>query len=432
MPVVLVLTVPPDERELEAERTAEMRSLLATAGRLAVATCAQHLAKPVNATRIGSGKIAEVAAAVKEHAADHVVFDCQLTPRQQRNLTEEIGVSVVDYNELILDIFARNARTHQAMLAVDLAQLEYGRSRLKRLWTHLDRQNVGGIGGGAGAIRGPGEKQIEIDRRLVRKRILELRARLTEIGDRRDRTVASRAGCYNVALVGYTNAGKSTLMNQLSHAGVLAEDRLFATLDTRTARLHLDGVPNAVISDTVGFIRNLPPTLIASFHATLAEVREADLLLHVVDASSPTMDQQITAVEKVLTAIGAHELPVIMVFNKVDRCYSKTILAAYRRRYDCAVVISALTGDGLDALRTAIRAQAASRRQAVQVSFPLADGALGAFIRSRAAIIEERYEGDQAVYGLEVDERLLGELQSHPGLNVRVMDAGVAPPPVAP
>ncbi|MBA3686843.1 MAG: GTPase HflX [Planctomycetes bacterium] len=422
MPIVLVLTVPPKDRELEADREAEMKSLLDTAGREAVAVARQHLQKPVSATCIGSGKIIEVAELVKAHGAEQVVFDTQLTPSQQRNLERDIGIAVVDYNELILDIFATNARTHQAMLAVQLAQLEYGRSRLKRLWTHLDRLGLGGSGGtgggGAGAVRGPGEKQIEIDKRLVRKRIIELQEKLDEIERRKERTVAGRGDAFNIALVGYTNSGKSTLMNALTSAGVLAEDRLFATLDTRTAQLWLDGVTNAVVSDTVGFIRNLPPTLIASFHATLAEVREADLLLHVVDAASPVMDQQIVAVEEVLGTIGASAVPMVVVFNKVDRPYSKSMLQAYQRRYAGSVAISALTGEGLDALRETIRAHAVKRLTRLTVRFSAANGALSAFIRRRARITDEQYDGEEAVLTIDADARLVEELRAHPDLAI--------------
>ncbi|HYE06801.1 MAG TPA: GTPase HflX [Planctomycetota bacterium] len=420
-PVVLVLTVPPAERELEDEREAEMRSLLDTAGRRVVAIVTQHLPKPVGATYIGTGKVEEVGAAIAEHEAQEVVFDVQLSPRQLRNLETELKLGVIDYNDLILAIFARNARTAQAMLAVELAQLQYARSRLRRLWTHLDRQALGGSGGAsgagaAGAVRGPGEKQIELDKRQVRDRIIELQDKLNEIESRKDRAVAGRSEAFNIALVGYTNAGKSTLMNALTKAGVLAEDRLFATLDTRTARLRIDGCPNVVLSDTVGFIRNLPPTLIASFHATLAEVREADLLLHVIDASSPMMDEQIEAVDGVLKAIDAGDIPTLMVFNKVDQVYSKTILLAYRRRCRNSVMVAALTGLGLDDLRSAIRGHIASLMRQVQVRFPATNGALNAFLRSRATITDERYEDDQALLTFDADERLISELRTHPDL----------------
>jgi GTP-binding protein HflX len=412
IPVVLVLTVSPQEREQERARDEEMRSLLDTAGRSVVGVSSQHLPKPVGGTYIGSGKVAEVAALVTETGAQQVVFDVELSPRQQQNLEEAIGHQVLDYDELILDIFARNARTHQARLAVQVAQLEYTKSRLRRRWTHLDRL-IGGVG-----VRGPGEKQIEIDRRLIKKRIMDLQARLEEIGARKDRAVRSRDDCFNLALVGYTNAGKSTLMNALTDVGVLAEDRLFATLDTRTAQLHLDGCRNVVLSDTVGFIRNLPPTLIASFHATLAEVREADLLLHVVDSSSANMEDQIAAVEAVLATIGADRVPVIMVFNKIDRCYSKTLLMSFRRRYRHPALISALTGEGLDQLRALITTFIASQTKTVTVRFPVTDGALDAFVRSRVKVSAERYEDDNVVLTIDADERLLEELRRHPHLTV--------------
>ena len=417
IPVVLVLTVPPKERELEDEREAEMKSLLDTAGREVVGTLTQHLQKPVGATYLGTGKVEELAALLKSTGAEQAVFDTQLSPRQQRNLTKEVEADVLDYNQIILEIFVRNARTAQAMLAVELAQMTYNRSRLKRLWTHLDRVGGGG-GGGTGAVRGAGEKQIEVDKRLVRDRIIELRERLEEIEKRRERTVAARGDCFNIALVGYTNAGKSTLMNAMTRAGVLAEDRLFATLDTRTAQVHLDGVPNAVLSDTVGFIRNLPPTLIASFHATLAEVREANLLLHVIDSSSPSMDEQVTAVEQVLEGIGAGGIPTIMVFNKTDRTYSKALLLAYRRRYADSVEISALSGEGLDKLKAMIAAKAAAQLTALTVRFDAKDGALNAFLRSRARVTDESYDGETAQLTLAADARLVEELRTHPRLAI--------------
>jgi GTP-binding protein HflX len=303
------------------------------------------------------------------------------------------------------------------MLAVELAQAEYDKARVKRMWTHLDRQTVGGASGsGSGFKAGTGEKQIEMDRRQLRKRIQDLRGRLAEIAARKDRAIQTRSDAFNVALVGYTNAGKSTLMNMLTNAEVLAKDRLFATLDTRTAQLFLDRHHNVAISDTVGFIRKLPPTLIASFHATLAEVREADLLLHIVDSSSHVMEQQIAAVEGVLKTIKADNVPVIMVFNKVDIAYSKTILLAYRRRYKESVTISALNGTGIDQLKEHIRAHIDRRSQSVTIRFPVTDGALDAFVRRRAQIQEERYEEDDAILTIIADERLLQELTANPHL----------------
>ncbi len=415
IPVVLVIAGCAHERELEADRTQEMISLLDTAGRTVVATISQHLAKPVSGTYIGSGKIDEIKVLLAGHDAKEVVFDVQLSPRQQRNIEEETEVRVLDYDELILEIFAGNARTHQAMLAVELAKMEYTKGRLRRMWTHLDRQTVGGnSGSGSGFLSGTGEKQIEMDRRQLKKRIQDLKGKLEEIAERSDRTVKARKDAFTIALVGYTNAGKSTLMNALTNAGVLAENRLFATLDTRTARLHIEAHKNVVLSDTVGFIRNLPHSLIASFHATLSEVREADLLLHVVDSASPVMEEQMRAVDTVLNTIEASAIPVVVVFNKVDCCPSKTLLSAVRRRHKHSVAVSALNGEGLDQLRAMIAEVIQSAIKKVVIRYPATDGALDAHIRSRAVIHGEDFDGDQVLLTIAGDERLLSELAAHP------------------
>ncbi|MCX8039556.1 MAG: GTPase HflX [Planctomycetota bacterium] len=418
IPAVLMLTVPNAQRDTEDERRHEMESLLDTAGRSAVAVLVQHCDRPIAATYIGSGKVQELAALVRHSGAEEVVFDCALSPRQQANLEQACGCRVYDYEWLILEIFARNARTEEAMLAVELARAEYLKSRLRRLWTHLDRQHKGGSPGGSGFLTGTGEKQIEMDRRLVRRRIQTLRERLARIEARRERTIAARSELFQVALVGYTNAGKSTLMNALTGAGVVAEDRLFATLDTRTARLPLPRHEQVVLSDTVGFIRDLPPNLIASFHATLGEVREADLLIHVVDASSPAMERQIAVVEEVLAHIGADHIPAIMAFNKSDRPFSRTLVGACKKRYRHAVSISALTGAGLDELREAIAQCIDRRQQRLIVRFPIAEGGLLAFIRRRARIEQEAYDGEQAVLTIVADDQLQRELAEHPRLAI--------------
>jgi GTPase len=413
-PVVLVITIPASQRAEAPEREAELRALVDTAGRRVVSTLVQHIDRPHAATYLGSGKVDELRALAEQVEAAEIVVDVQLTPSQQRNLEEGTGHRVLDYDELILEIFALNARTHQARLAVALARAEYDRARLKRMWSHLDRQSIsGGATGTSGALSGTGEKQIEMDRRQVRKRIQDLRDELRTVASRKDRAVAARDGCFNVCLVGYTNAGKSTLMNALTAAGVLAQDRLFATLDTRSARLGLDAVGRAldvILSDTVGFIRQLPPTLIASFHATLAEVREADLLLHVADCSRDVMEHQIATVEDVLAQIGCDHIPLVMVYNKSDACWSKTLVGAHRKRYPQSALVSARTGEGLDALRNLIAGQALRRTRRSTVRFAAADGRLGALIKARSHVHTEDYQGVHAILDITAHESLVPSL----------------------
>ncbi len=407
IPTVLVLPLLPEQRELEAEREEEMRSLLDTAGCEVVGVARQHLRRPVRSTWIGKGKIDEIWSLVEETGALEVAFSVDLAPSQHRNLESRLEITVIDYTALILHIFARNARTHQAMLAVELAQLEYNRSRLKRMWTHLDRIKAGTN------MRGPGEKQLESDRRLVDQRIQELKKKLAQIEDRKERAISARDDCVKVALVGYTNAGKSSLMNALTEADALTRDALFATLDTRTARLELDRQHHLVISDTVGFIRDLPHTLVASFHATLAEVIEADLLLHVVDASQPTMERQIAAVEDVLRQIEADAIPSIMVFNKVDIAHSRTLTLAFKRHYKRSVLVSAHTGEGLDRLREEILAFVTANLRRYRVSFPAADGATNAFLHRRAVILDQEFTDDECRLTIEADARLADELEEN-------------------
>jgi GTP-binding protein HflX len=407
LPVILVLTVPPKERDLTQEREDEMRDLLDTAGCQVCAVAIQHIDKPTKATYIGKGKCQDIWDLIEDHEALEVVFDVSLTPSQERNLERLLEAKVMDYSALILHIFAQNARTHQSMLAVELAQLEHNRSRLKRLWNHLDRIKAGMN------MRGPGEKQLETDKRLVDLRINELKQKLKSIEQRKERTIQSRDNCVKVALVGYTNAGKSTVMNFLTSAEVLAQDRLFATLDTRTARMNVDYRNEVVLSDTVGFIRSLPHKLIASFHATLAEVIEADLLLHVVDSSLPCMEEQIQAVEDVLAEIGAKDLPTIMAFNKADKPHSQTLTLAFRHRYPGSVMVSAKSGDGMNTLKERILEFVNAREKNYTVRFNAANGALYAFLQGRCKVLEEDYEENSMVLTISADERILSELREN-------------------
>src|SRR5881227_3539804 len=291
----------------------ELRGLATTAGATIVGGLCQKRLKINPKSYIGKGKLEELQQQVEATDADVVIFDNDLSPGQIRNLEKATQVKVLDRSELILDIFATRARSNEARLQVELAQLEYALPRLRQMWTHLSRIK-GGIG-----LRGPGETQLEEDRRLVDQRIRDLRARLVEVQARKEREVRTRREEHTASLVGYTNAGKSTLMNALTGAGVLAEDKLFSTLDTRTRQWRLKDWGRVLLSDTVGFIRDLPHHLVASFKATLEETRQARLLLHVVDASSPVAEEHIKAVNGVLKELGCGDKPTLLVLNKIDR-----------------------------------------------------------------------------------------------------------------
>ena len=332
------------------ERLSEFSLLAESAGARVLAVVSGKRARPDPALFAGKGKVAEIAEAVRLHAAETVLFNHQLSPAQQRNLERELQCRVVDRSSLILDIFALRARSHEGKLQVELAQLQHLSTRLVRGWTHLERQK-GGIG-----LRGPGEKQLETDRRLLGKRVALLKDRLKQLERQRavQRRARSRREVLRVSLVGYTNAGKSTLFNALTKAGAYAADQLFATLDTTSRRLFIEGAGQIVISDTVGFIRDLPHTLVAAFHATLEETAQADLLLHVVDSASADRDQQIAAVNAVLKDIDAAALPCILVWNKIDA----TAASAGLMQDDCGniseVRVSAKTGEGLPLLRAVL------------------------------------------------------------------------------
>lgn len=332
------------------ERLSEARLLVESAGASVEAVVGGRRARPDPALFAGSGKVEEIAAALQAHEGDLVVFNHALSPGQQRNLERALQCRVVDRTALILDIFALRARSHEGKLQVELAQLDHLSTRLVRGWTHLERQK-GGIG-----LRGPGETQLETDRRLLGIRVKTLKARLAKIGKQREvrRRGRARRDMLSVSIVGYTNAGKSTLFNAMTKAGTYAADQLFATLDTTSRRLYVGDAGNVVLSDTVGFIRDLPHALVAAFQATLEETANADLLLHVVDSASEDRDSQIEAVNKVLTEIGAGEVPQIMVFNKIDL----TLAPAAVKRDECGnigrVFLSARTGDGLGLLRDAL------------------------------------------------------------------------------
>jgi GTP-binding protein HflX len=385
---------------------AELAGLADTAGATIVGELIQRRELPDVTTYLGRGKVDELKELIGAVDADVVIFDNDLNPGQTRNLEQALKVKVLDRTELILDIFATNARSYESRLAVELAQLEYSLPRLKRMWTHLSRIKAG-IG-----MRGPGEKQLEVDRRLVEKRIHDLREELRGIERRKERLVASRHDRLTVSLVGYTNAGKSTLMNTLTGAGVLAADKLFATLDTRTRRWQLDNWGPVLLSDTVGFIRDLPHGLVASFKATLEEARQADLLLHVADASNPEVLEQISAVYKVLQELQIDEKDTLLVLNKCDRVAGRSDLSRIFARYPHAIPISAATGDGLRNLQHAV-SEALSRSFAdLDIEASAANGRLLAFLSAHGEVLEKTYiDGNRVLIHARLPQRHLGGLR---------------------
>ncbi len=366
--------------------TAELARLVDTAGGEVVGVLEQQLRRPESGTFLGRGKLRELKELVAERAANLVVFDNDLSPAQGRNLERELEVNVIDRTELILDIFAGHARTRQARLQVELAQLQYALPRLARLWSHLERQ-AGGIG-----TRGPGETQIETDRRIIRRRIAQLEKALDEIATGRAIQREGRRDIFRAVLVGYTNAGKSTLLNALTGAGVTVADQLFATLDATTRRVEMDERRLFLLTDTVGFIRRLPHHLIESFRATLQEVADADLLVHVVDASSEDPELQIASVNRVLAEIVPEERPMILVFNKCDRVPGEEFHNHYSRRYPEALFVSALSDEGAAAVREAVLARLLGRERIVRLQLPTRDLELLAVYHRTGSILEQSFE----------------------------------------
>ncbi len=388
----------------------ELEELARTANVKCVARVYQRRQRPDTTFYIGKGKAEELASAVREHEAKCVLFDNDLTPRQVRNLEEKIGCKVLDRSEVILDIFATHAKTMESRLQVELAQLRYTLPRLKRMWTHLSRiSGQGGIGS-----RGPGEKQIETDRRLIDRRLHQLEGELKEIQIRKERQVGSRDDKLTVALVGYTNAGKSTLMNQVTGTDVYQADKLFATLDTKTSDLILPNGQTALISDTVGFIENLPHHLVASFHATLEEVRQAKLLLHVVSASEPGVAMKIKTVDDVLQKeLGMNDYKQLLVFNKIDAVEDQIEFNALRNKHKNFLEVSAKTGEGIDALLRALVDFDEQSREILELEIDAADGKTQAQLNRLGEILETEYDGNRVLMTVSLPRELAGHFRQH-------------------
>ena len=385
----------------------ELERLAETAGATVQGKYTQQVRSITPATLIGRGKVDEIRRSLQDAHADLVIVDEDLTPAQQRNLENAFKVRVIDRSQLILDIFAQRARSNEGKLQVELAQLEYLLPRLTRQWTHLSR-----LGGGIGT-RGPGETQLEVDRRRIRERIGHLKERLktverTRALQRKDRHEVPFA---TIALVGYTNAGKSTLMNLLTRAGVFVEDKLFATLDPTTRALRLPNGDKVMVVDTVGFINKIPHSLIEAFKSTLEEVCRADLLLHVVDMANPRYEEQISVIEKVLEEIGAGEIPTVLVPNKVDLAPTSALRGLKSGNVLDVCAISALRGTGLEHLLESIGKILDLAKERIHACLSPGQGEVVALLRERGRVVEESYDGDLIHVTAMVTPKLAGQIR---------------------
>ncbi|HVT03833.1 MAG TPA: GTPase HflX [Thermoanaerobaculia bacterium] len=396
-------------RHSVAEHLEELERLVDTAGGVVVGEVTQQIDKPNPAMYLGKGKVEELRMAIEDKKASLIVFDDELSPSQGMNIEEATGTRVVDRAELILDIFATRARSSEAKMQVELAQLQYTLPRLTRMWVHLEKFR-GGIG-----VRGPGETQLETDRRLINQRIKLLKNRLDDVQKSRVVQRSGRRDAFRASLVGYTNAGKSSILRAIGNAPeVFVEDRLFATLDPLTRDIDLGENAKLLLTDTVGFIRKLPHNLVASFRATLEEVNEADLLLHVIDASHPNWEEQRQVVDEVLAELGAKDKPVLYVFSKID-ALPDADLVALRERIgnllpNSSVFVSSVKEGGLEPLRHALLTAAKRGTEIAEIRLPAENGKLLAEIYRTGNVLSQRTDDGQIVLRARVDEQLAGRL----------------------
>ena len=390
----------------EAEESLqELRQLAETAGIEVVCETIQPRNAPNPTYFIGEGKVEELKPLIEELYADAIIFDEELSPAQNRNLEKALDVATIDRTGLILQVFAQRALTKEARLQVALAQLEYALPRLTRMWTHLSRLATGG--GGGRHLRGPGETQLEMDRRWVRRNIAQVRKALEAVEKQRHVQRRNRSEKIKVSFVGYTNAGKSTLFNRLTGESVLAEDKLFATLDSTTRKVDLPQKQQILLSDTVGFIKKLPHQLVAAFKATLEEVVEADLLLHVVDVSHPEAEAQIAAVNVVLNELNATDIPMFMVFNKIDNLETEEDLQILRCQYPDAHLISAQRGDGVAALMDALANRFAELGTNLSLSIPYTEGKALDLLYKHGTVLNTEYATEAILVKARMPNRYL-------------------------
>ncbi len=404
---MLVAVLLPDTRADLRDPLGELAALAESARTEVVDKMIQKRERLTPAYALGKGKAAELAERVQASDVDVVIFDNDLSPRQIRGLEKIVERKVIDRSELILDIFASRAKTREAQLQVELAQLQYTAPRLRGMWTHLER--IAGAGGATSAgvvggvgTRGPGERQIEIDRRIVKDRISFLKKGIREIDRRKQQEVRSRGDSFTISLVGYTNSGKSTLLNKLTGTDQYVADQLFATLDTKTVRWDLGEGRIVLLSDTVGFVRDLPHHLVASFRATLEEAIHADLLLHLVDISSPSAWQQMESVDEVLRSLNCDTIPQISVLNKVDIADDFSTVEMLGRHRSKTLLVSAITGEGLDALAREVIEHSKGKTVERTILLPHSEGRLMSEISRLADIYQRRYQQD----GVELDVRM--------------------------
>lgn len=402
------------------EHLEELGRLTDTAGAEVVGTLTQQLDRPNPATYLGSGKVEELKELIQTLQATLVVFDDELSPAQGRNVEKIVGTRVMDRAELILDIFATRARSSEARMQVELAQLQYMLPRLTRMWTHLEKFR-GGIG-----VRGPGETQLETDRRLIQHRIRVLKERLLDVERARDVQRQSRKSQFRVALVGYTNAGKSSVLRSMAGDNtVFVEDRLFATLDPLTREVEIGDGYTVLLTDTVGFIRKLPHHLVASFRATLAESREADLLLHIIDASHPAWEEQRDVVDGVLGDLGLTNHPMCYVMNKMD-ALPPDIADAVRDRVGNlapgSIFVSAIEPGGLEPLRAMLLSAIRRQRPILEIRIPMADGRMLAEVHREGEVLDQDADDDMIIVRARLDERTVGRLR-HAGASITAVPA---------